>query len=91
MKRIVALALLALSACSSAEIRKNVAAECRSSSDCSAGQTCVRGLCEETTPTLRCNDDFECPSGQACMNGACQIPPRTPGSPPSGPGRDPRA
>jgi len=86
MNRFAPFALLALCACAQPEVRKDPAAECRSTTDCPAGQTCVRGMCEDTTPTLRCIDDPECPSGQACINGYCQTARSNPNQPPPRPG-----
>jgi len=85
MKGLAALFVLAsVLGCADASVRKDVSAECRSSSDCPQGLICSRGVCEDVNPSLRCRDDNECPTGQDCVNGFCEAP-RTPRPPPQVP------
>jgi peroxiredoxin len=47
-----------------------VAAACTSSANCSAGQSCVAGVCQGSAT---CASSANCPAGQTCIAGTCQV------------------
>ncbi|MBI5526203.1 MAG: hypothetical protein HY897_07695 [Deltaproteobacteria bacterium] len=51
--------------------------ECRSDSDCTAGQVCLDGFC---TTGGECRSDLDCAAGQVCQNGVCVSEPQDGGT-----------